>query len=209
CESESICGKPNAAVCCALRRNGNVRASIVGSPTACRKGTACGAALGLFTTSDACSTDATCAGVATTSTTTTTVAGASSTTSIPSTGGPTTTLAPSSLPSVSLTGCATAGYVAPLIIGSQDFAVVVDSGSTTLGVASTGCAGCAGISPLYTPGPSATDLGATASETFGDLSSFSGEIVRDEVSLGGNSGPLALVGITSQHKFFVPAACNF
>jgi hypothetical protein len=207
CERASICGRPNAAVCCTLRKNGSVKASIVGSPAACRKGTACGAALGLFTTSDACSADATCAGVATTSTTTTTVAGVS-TTSIPS-GGPTTTLPPSSVPNVSLTGCATAGYVAPLTIGSQDFAVVVDSGSTTLAVGSTACAGCTGISPLYTPGPGATDLGVTASETFGDNSSFSGEIIRDSVSLDGNAVPLALVAITSQHEFFTPAACNF
>ena len=199
CESASICGKPNAAVCCTLRRNGEVRASVVGSPAACRKGTACGAALGLFTTSDACAADATCAGA--TTTTTTTVGGPSSTTS--------STLPQSSLPTVSLTGCATAGYVAPVTIGSQNFAVVVDSGSTTLGVGSTACAGCTGISPLYTPGPSATDLGATASETFGDNSSFSGEIIRDDVSLAGNSVPLAFVAIASQHQFFGPAACNF
>ena len=206
CESASICGKPNAAVCCTLRRNGSVKASIVGSPEACRKGTPCGAALGLFTTSNACSADATCAGVATTSTTSTTVAGASST--IP-TGTPTTTLPPSSVPNVSLTGCATSGYVAPLTVGSQDFAVVVDSGSTTLAMGSTACAGCTGISPLYTPGPGATDLGVTASETFGDNSSFSGEVIRDSVSLAGNAVPLAFVAIATQHQFFAPAACNF
>jgi hypothetical protein len=196
CERASICGRPNAVVCCALRKNGDVRASIVGSPAACRKGTACGAALGLFTTTDACAADATCAGTATTSTTTTSM--------------PTTTTPPqSSLPTVSLTGCASSGYVAPVTIGSQNFAVVVDSGSTTLGVGSTACAGCAGIAPLYTPGPGATAVGATASETFGDNSSFSGSIFRDDVSLAGNSVPLAFVAIASQHQFFGPATCNF
>src|SRR5262249_4495641 len=148
CEGASICGKPNAAVCCKLRKNGDVKAAIVGSSAACRKGTACGATLGLFSTSDACSADATCAGATTTTMPTTTVAGSSTTSSIPT--APTTTLPPSSVPNVSLTGCATAGYVAPITIGSQNFSVLVDSGSTTLGVGSTACAGCAGISPLYT-----------------------------------------------------------
>src|SRR5262249_31551590 len=50
CERASICGRPNAAVCCVLKKNGRVKASIVASPATCRKGNACRAALGLFGT---------------------------------------------------------------------------------------------------------------------------------------------------------------
>src|SRR5262249_33587412 len=176
CERASICGRPDAVVCCVTKKKGGVKASIVGSPAACRKGHACGASLGLFGRADACAADGTCAGAtASTGTTTTTVIASSSTTSsmVPATGPtkPTSTTIESAtvatstttpttlLPSVALTGCAQSGYVAPVHIGSQTFGLIVDSGSTTLGVAATGCTGCvgAGVSPLYTAGAGATD----------------------------------------------------
>jgi hypothetical protein len=59
CESASICGKPNAAVCCKLNKKSQLKSSIVGSASKC-KGSACGAMLGLFSKFDACSTDGTC-----------------------------------------------------------------------------------------------------------------------------------------------------
>ncbi len=63
CESGSICGKPDAAVCCVRKPSGAVKTSIVGSPTKCKKGSACGAMLGLYSTADACdAADGTCAG---------------------------------------------------------------------------------------------------------------------------------------------------
>jgi hypothetical protein len=70
CENASICGKPNAAVCCVAKGNGKVKSSIVGKAAKCKKGSACGALLGLFSTSDACAPDGTCAGPPTTTTTT-------------------------------------------------------------------------------------------------------------------------------------------
>jgi len=70
CESASICGKPNAAVCCIAKGNGKVKSSIVGKPAKCKKGSACGALLGLFSKFDACAPDGTCAGPPTTTTTT-------------------------------------------------------------------------------------------------------------------------------------------
>src|SRR5262245_4590460 len=48
CESASICGKQNAAVCCVLKKNGKIKSSIAGKPTKCKKGSACGAFLGFF-----------------------------------------------------------------------------------------------------------------------------------------------------------------
>src|SRR5262249_54698952 len=76
CEKSSICGKPDAAVCCVSKNNGKVKASVVKTASKC-KGSACGALLGLFSTSDACATDGTCAGPAAT---TTTITGSTSTT---------------------------------------------------------------------------------------------------------------------------------
>ena len=72
CESASICGKPDAAVCCVPKGNGKVKSSIVRTPTKCTKGTACGASLGFFSKFDACAADGTCAGPQTTSSTSTT-----------------------------------------------------------------------------------------------------------------------------------------
>src|SRR5262245_13569771 len=224
CERASLCGRPDAAVCCVTKKNGRVKASIVGSPAACRKGHACGASLGLFGRADACAADGTCAGAtAPTSTTTTTSSSTTSSTAAATGPVPTSTAMVSSTvststttsttlpPSVALTGCAQSGYVAPVIIGSQTIGLIVDSGSTTLGVAATACAGCAGagVSPLYTPGASATDVGLTTGETFGDGASWSGTVFRDEVSLATNPVLLPLVAIATQQKFFGAAACNF
>src|SRR5262249_47558769 len=50
CESASICGKPNGAVCCSLNKHNQVKASIVGSASKCKKGSPCGALLGLYST---------------------------------------------------------------------------------------------------------------------------------------------------------------
>src|SRR5262245_4835540 len=69
CESKSICGNPNAVVCCRTKKSGKVVASMRKSTAQCRKGTACGASLGLYSTFDACGTTGTCAQEATTTTT--------------------------------------------------------------------------------------------------------------------------------------------
>jgi hypothetical protein len=81
CENASICGKLNADVCCVLKKKNKVKASIVGSADKCKKGSACGALLGFYSTFDACAADGTCAGpkptTTTTSSTTTTTMGSS------------------------------------------------------------------------------------------------------------------------------------
>jgi hypothetical protein len=69
CESKSICGDPDAVVCCRTKKSGNVVASIRALATNCKKGTACGASLGLYSTFDACAPTGTCAQEATTTTT--------------------------------------------------------------------------------------------------------------------------------------------
>jgi hypothetical protein len=62
CEASSICGRLTADVCCVPKKNGKVKASIVKSAAKCKKGSACGAMLGLYSTFDACAADGTCAG---------------------------------------------------------------------------------------------------------------------------------------------------
>src|SRR4029453_2595622 len=71
-----------SSVCCTLKKNGTLKASIVKSATKC-KGSACGALLGLYSTFDACATDGTCAGP----TTTTTTPGSTTTTTTQPSGG--------------------------------------------------------------------------------------------------------------------------
>jgi hypothetical protein len=82
CENASICGKPNGAVCCSLNKHNQVKASIVKSASKCKKGSACGAMLGLYSKFDACASDGTCAGPTSTTTvpTTTTTSVAPTTT---------------------------------------------------------------------------------------------------------------------------------
>src|SRR5262249_26139991 len=72
CETSSLCGRLSSDVCCVLKKNGKVKASIVKTATKCKKGSACGAMLGLFSTFDACAADGTCAGPPTTTATPTT-----------------------------------------------------------------------------------------------------------------------------------------
>jgi hypothetical protein len=69
CESKSICGQPDAVVCCKTKKNGKVVASMRKSAAKCRKGAACGATLGRYSTFDACGATGTCAQEATTTTT--------------------------------------------------------------------------------------------------------------------------------------------
>src|SRR5262245_39710290 len=84
CESKSICGRTTSSVCCAVKKNGTLKKSIVKTATKCKNGSACGALLGLYSTFDACSADGTCAGP---TTTTTTTPGSSTTTTTQQSGG--------------------------------------------------------------------------------------------------------------------------
>jgi len=93
-------------------------------------------------------------------------------------------------------------YTAQLTIGTQQFAMVVDTGSTTAGVAGADCTGC-NVTPLYAPGSSATDKQMPANAQFGS-GSWSGEIWNDQMGLGVGT-PLVgvdLVSISSQKTFF-------
>jgi hypothetical protein len=80
--------------------------------------------------------------------------------------GMTETGAPLVLVTVPLSGCVPY-YTANVTLGAgaESFALVLDTGSTTLAVASSACTDCTGVSPLYTPGFSAVDENTPASST--------------------------------------------
>src|SRR6478609_664957 len=86
-------------------------------------------------------------------------------------------------------------YTAMITIGEQMFALDVDTGSTTIGVAGASCTACTGISPLYTPGAGAADKMRTASTQYGDGSMWSGEVFSDMVAAG--AAPSASVGFVN------------
>jgi hypothetical protein len=93
-------------------------------------------------------------------------------------------------------------YTAQVTIGSQKFAMVVDTGSSTAAVAGSSCSGC-GVTPLYTPGSSATDTHTPATAQYGS-GSWMGEIFKDRLGLGNGTpaATVALASITSQMTFF-------
>lgn len=90
-------------------------------------------------------------------------------------------------------------YVAQGTVGGQSFVLSIDTGSTTLAVAGTGCSGCTGVSPVYTPSSSAMATGQTGQSEYDDGSGWSGPIYGDSVGLGNGSPSVSLdlVEITS------------
>ena len=88
--------------------------------------------------------------------------------------------------------------------GQQPFAMIIDTGSTSTGVAGAQCTTC-GISPLYTPGADATNDHMMASTQYADGSAWSGNIFKDHTSLFQVPAvDIDLVAITSQNGFFDP-----
>ncbi|MCL2450966.1 MAG: pepsin-like aspartyl protease, partial [Polyangiaceae bacterium] len=97
-------------------------------------------------------------------------------------------------------------YTADVTVGSATFALDIDTGSGTAGIAGASCTNCsaAGISPLYTPSSTATDQARMTGSTYADGSTWKGEIYQDTVSLehGTPSVKLDLVDIQTENQFF-------
>ncbi len=95
-------------------------------------------------------------------------------------------------------------YTAQVTVGSQTFTMSIDTGSTTLGLAGTGCAGCTSVSPLYAPSASAMATGQKANTTYEDGSGWSGPVYSDMVGLGNGTPSVSveLVEITKSKMFF-------
>ena len=94
-------------------------------------------------------------------------------------------------------------YTAMVTIGTQTFALLVDTGSSTTVVAGASCDECS-VSPLYAPGPSAKDTGNKTEGSYFDGSVWDGEIYVDQVGLGDGtpSVPLEIASITNEMLFF-------
>jgi hypothetical protein len=108
-----------------------------------------------------------------------------------------------------LTGCGGPGYAAKFKVGTQTFDLTVDTGSGTLAVASSTCSGC-GVTPEYTPGPSATDDMEQVPDMYAQ-GSWQGEIYTDSVELVGatSSTSMRIAAIDSQSGFFISGGCGF
>lgn len=112
---------------------------------------------------------------------------------------------------VPLSACKNAKYTLAATIGTQTFDLALDTGSTSLGVASASCTDCsdAGVAPMYAPGPSAIDQGTQASSQFVYGNGWSGEIYQDDVALTPQTKvPVKLVAISTQDQFFDGTPCN-
>jgi hypothetical protein len=112
---------------------------------------------------------------------------------------------PPGVVTVPLSGCIPI-YTAPVTIGAggPSFDLVLDTGSTTLAVASSACTDCTGVSPLYAPGSSAVNENTAVSSTYGGGATWSGGVYDDTVSLGtpATSASVRLAAIDSQKQFF-------
>src|SRR5579859_1780357 len=108
---------------------------------------------------------------------------------------------PSSLITVPLQACEGLIFTADVAVGGQDFQMILDTGSTSLGVASSMCSGC-GVTPEYTPGTTAMDLKTMATSQFG-TGSWTGEVYQDAVGFASDPAvPVKFVAIDSQSMFF-------
>lgn len=108
---------------------------------------------------------------------------------------------------LAIAACTPDIYTVPVLIGAQTFQLGIDTGSTTLGVASTSCTNC-GVTPEYTPGSTATDENEMANAQYG-MGSWTGQIYQDTVVAGGEGPvPVKLVAIDTQSQFFTPIECD-
>jgi hypothetical protein len=108
---------------------------------------------------------------------------------------------------VPLDACTPLVYTANVTIGSQTFQLGVDTGSTTLGVASSKCTNC-NVSPVYTPGATAVDQMKMATSQYGS-GSWTAEVYQDSVGFASDpTVSLKFGAITTQTNFFGPVLCH-
>lgn len=109
-----------------------------------------------------------------------------------------------------LTGCAATIFSTPITIGSQTFAVLVDTGSSSLAVASSQCTACGEtpLSPRYSPGPTATQVPGSVQAVYGS-GSWSGRAFRDDVAMAGlGSVHMTIGAIDQSSSFFQKSSCQ-
>jgi hypothetical protein len=107
---------------------------------------------------------------------------------------------------IPLSACYPEVYTATTTIGNQNFDLLIDTGSTTLGVAATGCS-CGGVSPVYSSGATAVDQHQTCNSQYAS-GQWSGEIYADDVSLvPGPTASTKFAAIRQQQNFFTGSMC--
>lgn len=116
----------------------------------------------------------------------------------------------SAVDSVPLAGCPSNDFVAKLVVGGQELDLLVDTGSTTMAVASVPCTTCAGVHARYIPGSTATNQQVAVSATYGDGSGWFGSAYMDQVAFPGlPSVAASFVSIASATGFFTMPSCPF
>jgi Eukaryotic aspartyl protease len=116
---------------------------------------------------------------------------------------------PTGLVTIPLGGCVPLYTAQVTLGGSKTFQLALDTGSTTLGVASSSCTQCEGVDPLYSPASPAVDEHETATSPY-ESGSWSGEIYQDTVSAGSPTAETSIkfVAIDKQTTFFQPFQCG-
>ena len=110
---------------------------------------------------------------------------------------------------IDLTGCPQEGYAGSFSIGGAPFSLVIDTGSSDVGVAGATCSGC-DVSPVYTPSPNASDQGSRVSITYASGDGWSGEVWRDSFGVPGALAPARFAAIDTQvEDFFSTFGCGF
>ena len=107
--------------------------------------------------------------------------------------------------------CALA-YHLSLKVGASPFDVVIDTGSSTTAVAGATCAACVdgGAGAGYTPGPTALDAHEETAFSYGEGSSWSGEVYTDDLLFPGatTAVPTRIASILDESAFFGPVGAN-
>ncbi len=98
-------------------------------------------------------------------------------------------------------------YAATATIGgTQQFQLVIDTGSSALGVAGSTCTSC-GVTPEYTPDSTAIDEMQTDTADYG-TGMWTGEVYQDNVAMGPSQAvPVKFGSMTSQSMFLGQAQC--
>jgi len=90
-------------------------------------------------------------------------------------------------------------YTALLSFNGVGYALDIDTGSATTGIAGTSCTGCP-VHPQYSPSMTAVDKHVTASTSYADGSGWTGEVFTDHGGLGNQTPDIdtSIVAITQQ-----------
>jgi len=114
---------------------------------------------------------------------------------------------------IPLGGCSVAHTVSSKLGGSE-VKLIIDTGSTTLGVAASDCTTCqtTGVTRAYVPGPQAVDMKKPVIASYGGEGGlgWKGTLYQDRIQLGGvdPTVTLAFGAIHSHQGFFFELRCD-